>query len=66
MYKHYETLIVGGGISGAALAYELARYTDIQSICVLEKYEKIGALNTGMVTKIHTLFFIILSNHFLL
>jgi len=26
--KHYNVLIVGGGISGAALFYELAKYTD--------------------------------------
>lgn len=57
MYKHYETLIVGGGISGAALAYELARYTDIQSICVLEKYEKIGALNTAASANSQTIHF---------
>ena len=42
----YEVVIVGAGISGAALAYELARYTDIKSICILEKYEGIGTLNT--------------------
>lgn len=44
--KHYEVLIVGGGISGAALCYELARYTDVKSIAVLEKYDGIGTLNT--------------------
>lgn len=44
--KHYEVVIVGGGISGAALCYELARYTDVKSIAVLEKYEGVGTLNT--------------------
>ena len=47
MDNRYEVLIVGGGISGAALAYELSRYTDIESICVLEKYEGLGTLNTN-------------------
>ncbi len=46
MSKKYEVVIVGAGISGAALAYELARYTDIKSICILEKYEGVGTLNT--------------------
>jgi malate dehydrogenase (quinone) len=45
--ENYEVVIVGAGISGAALAYELARYTDIKSICILEKYEDVGTLNTS-------------------
>ena len=40
--NHYEVLIVGAGISGAALTYELARYTDVKSIAILEKYEKVA------------------------
>ncbi len=44
--KHYEVMIVGGGISGAALFYELARYTDVKSICMLEKYEDLATLNS--------------------
>ena len=44
--NHYEVLIVGAGISGAALAYELARYTDVRSIGILEKYEDVATLNT--------------------
>ena len=43
---HYEVLIVGAGISGAALAYELARYTDVERIAILEKYEDVATLNT--------------------
>ena len=44
--KHYEVLIVGGGISGAALFYEVAKYTNIQSVCMLEKYEALATLNS--------------------
>ena len=29
----YEVLIVGGGVSGTALLYELSHYTDIKKIC---------------------------------
>ena len=44
--KHYDILIVGGGISGAALFYELAKYTNVESLCMLEKYEALATLNT--------------------
>jgi malate dehydrogenase (quinone) len=44
--KKYDVVIVGGGISGAALFYELAKYTDVKSICMLEKYEALATLNT--------------------
>ena len=47
MHKtHYDVLIVGGGISGSALFYELAKYTDVKSICLLEKYEALSTLNS--------------------
>ena len=44
--KNFEVVIVGGGISGCALAYTLARYTDIKSIAVIEKYEDVSTLNS--------------------
>ncbi len=44
--NHYDVLIVGGGISGAALFYELAKYTSVGSLCLLEKYEALATLNS--------------------
>ncbi len=44
--RHYEVVVVGGGISGAALFYELAKYTDIKSVALLEKYDCLSELNT--------------------
>lgn len=44
--KHYDILIVGGGISGAATFYEFAKYTNIKSIAMLEKYEALATLNS--------------------
>jgi len=44
--KHYDVLIVGGGISGTALFYELAKYTNVKSLCLLEKYEALATLNS--------------------
>ncbi|RUM68850.1 MAG: malate:quinone oxidoreductase [Sulfurovum sp.] len=44
--NHYDVLIVGGGISGTALFYELAKYTSVSSLCLLEKYEALATLNS--------------------
>ncbi len=44
--KHYDVIIIGGGISGSALFYELARYTNAKSICLLEKYDELATLNS--------------------
>jgi len=44
--NHYDVLIVGGGISGTALLYELAKYTNVKSLCLLEKYEALATLNS--------------------
>ena len=46
MSKKYEVAIIGGGISGAALAYELSRYTDVKEIAVIEKYGSVGLVNS--------------------
>lgn len=45
--NHYDVIIVGGGVSGAALFYELGRYTDISKICLLEKYGSLASLNSN-------------------
>jgi len=51
----YEVLIIGAGVSGAALAYELARYTDIDTIGIIEKYEDIATLNSSATSNSQTL-----------
>lgn len=44
--KEQDVLIIGGGVSGTALLYVLARYTDIQKITLLEKYKAIASVNS--------------------
>lgn len=57
MKKHYDVIVVGGGISGAALFYELAKYTDINNIALLEKYEKLSKLNSCGTSNSQTIHF---------
>ena len=42
----YDVLIVGGGVSGTALLYELARYTDLNRIGLVEKYSSFASVNS--------------------
>ncbi|MDR0666908.1 MAG: FAD-dependent oxidoreductase [Campylobacteraceae bacterium] len=55
--KHYDVVIVGGGISGSALFYTLAKYSNIKSVALLEKYDALAALSSsgkGNSQTIHT------------
>jgi malate dehydrogenase (quinone) len=46
--KHiYNVIIIGGGISGTALLYTLAKYTNIGSLALFEKYGEIATLNSN-------------------
>lgn len=47
MKKKYDVVVIGAGITGSALAYGLARYSDIKNIAVVEKYSGIGTLNSN-------------------
>lgn len=42
----YELLIIGAGVSGTALLYETARFTDIRHIGVIEKYAAPARVNS--------------------
>lgn len=45
-HEEFDVLVIGAGISGAALFYELARYTDIKNIALIEKYHTPATLNS--------------------
>lgn len=44
--RQHDVIIIGGGISGCALLYLLARYTDLKNIALLEKYGSLASQNT--------------------
>lgn len=45
--KHYDLLILGGGISGTALLFAAARYSNLSSIGLVEKHGSIAAVNSS-------------------
>lgn len=44
--RQHDVIIVGGGITGCALLYLLAHYTDLKNIALVEKYSSIASLNS--------------------
>ncbi|SEN97465.1 malate dehydrogenase (quinone) [Halorientalis persicus] len=57
MSGNYDLVIVGGGISGASLLYTTAKFTDIDSIALIEKESEIAAINTHRSNNSQTLHF---------
>ncbi|MFO7925675.1 MAG: FAD-dependent oxidoreductase [Halobacteriota archaeon] len=57
MSGKYDLIIVGGGISGASLLYTTAKFTDIDSIALIEKEPEIAAINTHRTNNSQTLHF---------
>ena len=49
MKNEFDVVIVGGGVTGTAIAYELARYTNIEKIALIEKYGELGSLNSSAI-----------------
>ena len=42
----HDVIIIGGGVSGTALLYLLAQYTDLNDVMLLEKYNVIANVNS--------------------
>ncbi|MDB5259850.1 MAG: hypothetical protein JWN37_81 [Candidatus Nomurabacteria bacterium] len=51
----YDVAIIGGGASGTAFLYVLAKYTNIKNIVLIEKYEELGIVNSNPVNNSQTL-----------
>ena len=54
--KH-DVLIIGGGVSGTAMLYTLAKYTDVKNIGLVEKYKDFGLVNSSPTMNSQTLHF---------
>ena len=57
MTRRYRVAIVGAGVTGSALAYLLAEYTDLESIVLIEKYQDAAPLNSSSRSNSQTLHF---------
>jgi malate dehydrogenase (quinone) len=57
MSEKHTLVIVGGGISGAALLYATAKFTDIDDVALLEKEDEIAAINSHHTNNSQTLHF---------
>lgn len=43
----YDCLIVGGGVTGTALLYTLAKFTDMKRLCLVEKFDRAAQGNSN-------------------
>ena len=50
-----DVLIVGGGVCGTALAFELARYTDLGRIALVERYDQLAQVNSRATNNSQTI-----------
>ncbi|WP_297444009.1 FAD-dependent oxidoreductase [Sulfurimonas sp.] len=52
---NYDVIIIGGGISGTALLYTLAKYTNVHTVALFEKYNEIATVNSNAKSNSQTL-----------
>ncbi|MEB3105043.1 MAG: FAD-dependent oxidoreductase, partial [Cyanobacteriota bacterium] len=50
-----DVLIVGGGVCGTALLFELARYTDLGRIALVERYDQLARVNSKATNNSQTI-----------
>ena len=50
-----DVLIVGGGVCGTALLFELARYTDVARVLLVERYEQLAQVNSRATNNSQTI-----------
>ena len=53
----FEIIIVGGGVSGTSLLYTLTKYSGLKDICIIEKYDDFGLVNSASYMNSQTLHF---------
>ena len=54
-HEQVDVLIVGGGVCGTALLFELARYTDLERILLVERYGELAQVNSRATNNSQTI-----------
>ncbi len=54
-HQQVDVLIVGGGVCGTALLFELARYTDLEQILLVERYGELAQVNSRATNNSQTI-----------
>ena len=55
--EHYDVAIIGAGVTGNALSYALAKYTDLGSIAIFDKYPRVAPVSSRSTNNSQTLHF---------
>jgi len=55
--EQYDVAIIGAGVCGTALTYLLSRYTNVESIAVIEKCDDVAQINSRVSNNSQTLHF---------
>lgn len=55
--QKFQVAVLGGGITGSAIFHTLSKYTDIDSVCLIEKCSKLGQINSRENNNSQTLHF---------
>jgi malate dehydrogenase (quinone) len=50
-----DVLIIGGGVCGTALLFELARYTDLSHLTLVERYDQLAQVNSRATNNSQTI-----------
>ncbi len=50
-----DVLIIGGGVCGTALLFELARYTDLAHLTLVERYDQLAQVNSRATSNSQTI-----------
>jgi malate dehydrogenase (quinone) len=51
----YDVVVIGGGVTGTALLYTLAKFTDLKRIALLEKYPGLAMVNSKATNNSQTI-----------
>lgn len=57
LQKIYDVAIVGGGVTGTSLLYVVSKYTDLQKLVLLDKYDELAHVNSHFNNNSQTLHF---------